>query len=86
MQQHSLYLKEHLDAGRVLIYGPVFAPGGAFGMAVMEAGNEAEVNEFFERDPSVLGRLNRFEFYPMRVGVARAPLETDSAARENTRI
>jgi uncharacterized protein len=72
MDQHSLYFQQQFDAGKVLLYGPVMAPGGAFGLAILEVMDEAEVRHFGENDPSVRGGLNRFEFYPMRVGGARA--------------
>jgi len=71
MDQHSRYFEEQFAAGSLLLYGPVLAPGGAFGLAVLEAEGEADVRRFGEADPSVKGGLNRFEFYPMRVTGAR---------------
>jgi len=71
MMQHVQYTKDKFDAGKVLIYGPVMVAAGAFGMAVFEANNEAEVREVLENDPSVLAHLNTFEIYPMRVGAAQ---------------
>jgi uncharacterized protein YciI len=71
MMQHVQYTKEKFDAGKVLIYGPVMVPAGAFGMAVFEASDEAEVRQVLENDPSVLARLNRFEIYPMRIGAVQ---------------
>ena len=72
MDEHSRYFQEHFEAGRLLIYGPVLDPRGAFGLAVLEVDDEAEVRRFGEGDPSVKAGLNRFEFYPMRVTDARA--------------
>jgi uncharacterized protein len=71
MQEHARYTRESFDAGKILIYGPVMAPGGAFGMAVFEVADEAEVRQVLENDPTVLARLNKFEIYPMRVGAAQ---------------
>jgi hypothetical protein len=73
MMQHVQYTKEKFDAGKVLIYGPVIVAAGAFGMAVFEANDEAEVREALENDPSVLAHLNTFEIFPMRVGAAQGP-------------
>jgi len=73
MMQHIQYTKTKFDAGQVLIYGPVMVPAGAFGMAVFEANDEAEVREVLQNDPSVLAQLNTFEIYPMRIGAAQAP-------------
>jgi uncharacterized protein len=72
MAQHSAYCQQHFDAGRLLTYGPVMSTGGAFGMGILEVADATEARHFGENDPSVLGGLNRFEFYPMRVANARA--------------
>jgi uncharacterized protein len=72
MEAHSRYFDEHFAAGRLLIYGPVMATSGAFGLAVLEVDSEAEARRFGEGDPSVRAGLNRFEIYPMRVSAARA--------------
>lgn len=71
MQQNVQYVGEAFNRGAVLIYGPVLAPEGAYGMAVLEMADAAEVQEFMAGDPSIRSGLNTFEFYPMRVGQAR---------------
>jgi uncharacterized protein len=71
MQEHVRYTRQSFDAGKILIYGPVMAPGGAFGMAVFEVADEAEVRRVLESDPTVLAGLNKFEIHPMRVGAAQ---------------
>jgi len=72
MDRHSDYFQQEFGAGKLLLYGPVMAPDGAFGLAVLEVEEESQAREFGENDPSVSGGLNRFEFYPMRVAGARA--------------
>ena len=72
MARHALYCQEHFAAHRVLVYGPVMAATGAFGLAVLEVDNEAEAREFGENDPSVREGLNRFEIYPMHLSGAQA--------------
>ena len=72
MDEHSRYFQQHFEAGRLLLYGPVMAASGAFGLAILEVENEAEARRFGEGDPSVLGGLNRFEIHPMNVAGARA--------------
>ena len=72
MEEHSRYFEEQFAAGIILLYGPVTAPDGAFGLAVLEVEGEVEARRFGEGDPSVKGGLNRFELYPMRVPAARA--------------
>lgn len=71
MQQHVQYVGEAFKRGAVLIYGPVLAPEGAYGMAVLEMTDAAEVQNFLAGDPSIESGLNTAEFYPMRVGQAR---------------
>jgi uncharacterized protein YciI len=72
MDEHGRYFQEHFEAGRILLYGPVMATGGAFGLAILEVDGEEEARRFGEGDPSVRAGLNRFEIYPMRVSAARA--------------
>jgi len=72
MRKHSEYCAEQFRAGRLLLYGPVLAPEGAFGIGILEVENEAQAREFANHDPSVLAGLNRFEIAPMRVADAQA--------------
>ncbi|HKO05836.1 MAG TPA: YciI family protein [Candidatus Acidoferrales bacterium] len=72
MKEHALYFREQFAAGRVLLYGPVMAKDGTFGLAILEVADESEARHFGENDPSVRARLNRFEIYPMQLGGAQA--------------
>jgi uncharacterized protein len=72
MKEHGAYFQQHFDAGKLLLYGPVMAPEGAFGVAILEVSDEAEAKQFGEDDPSVRAGLNRWEIYPMRVSGSRA--------------
>ncbi|MFZ0960551.1 MAG: YciI family protein [Terriglobia bacterium] len=72
IDEHFRYFQKHFAAGRLLLFGPVMATGGAFGLAVLEVETEAEALQFGEGDPSVKAGLNRFEISPMRVAAARA--------------
>ncbi|HVE85651.1 MAG TPA: YciI family protein [Myxococcales bacterium] len=71
MAEHVRYLDEHLAAGRVLLFGPVMAAGGAFGMGVFAVEDEAEARRIIDGDPTVRAGLNRYELSPMRVSTAR---------------
>jgi uncharacterized protein YciI len=71
MMEHVKYTQEKFAAGKVLIFGPVMAREGAFGMAVFEVADEAELREIAENDPSVLAGLNKFEWHPMKLGAAQ---------------
>ena len=72
MDEHARYFAEQFAAGKLFLYGPVLARGGAFGLAVLEVNTEKEAWKFGEDDPSVKAGLNRFEVHPMRVTNARA--------------
>jgi uncharacterized protein YciI len=71
MQEHVRYTREAFDAGKILIYGPVTARAGAFGVAVLEMEDAAEVQKFAAEDPSIKAGMNSFECCPMRAGAAR---------------
>lgn len=72
MMEHVTYTHEKFAAGKVLIFGPVMAREGAFGMAVFEVADEAELRGIMEGDPTVRAGLNTFELHPMRIGAAQA--------------
>jgi uncharacterized protein YciI len=72
MMEHVKYTQEKFAAGKVLIFGPVMAREGAFGMAVFEVADEAELRGLIENDPTVRAGLNKFEFNMMKLGAAQA--------------
>ncbi|WP_262713381.1 YciI family protein [Segetibacter aerophilus] len=63
MKQHAEYLKEYMNQGSILIFGPVLDPNGAFGLAIVAADNEDEVKRIIENDPA--SKINKYEYYPM---------------------
>jgi uncharacterized protein len=72
MEAHGAYFAQQFEAGKLLLYGPVMASDGAFGVGILEVTDAAEARQFGENDPSVQAGMNRFEVYPMRVSNARA--------------
>ncbi len=72
MAQHGAYCQQNFEAGKLLLFGPVAGPDGAFGVGILEVADETEARNFGENDPTVIAGLNRFEVYPMRVAAARA--------------
>lgn len=72
MNKHGAYFQQQFDTGKLLLYGPVMAADGAFGIGILEVNDEAEARRFGEGDPSVRAGLNRWELYPMRVTGSRA--------------
>jgi uncharacterized protein len=71
MQQHAVYMRELFDAGRVLVYGPVMAATGAFGMGVLDAADEVDARSMLEADPTIVAGMNTYELWPMHLGGAQ---------------
>ena len=71
MNEHSAYFQRQFEAGKLLLYGPVMAPDGAFGLAILEVGDEAEARQFGENDPSVRAGLNG---RPQHRGLSNPPV------------
>jgi len=71
MDDHGNYFAQQFDAGKLLLYGPVMALYGAFGVGILEVADADEARKFGENDPSVRAGMNRFEVYPMWVSNAR---------------
>ena len=71
MQEHAAYWQDWMGRGHVVTFGLVADPAGAFGIAVVEVNEEAEVLSLTRNDPTVVsGQGFRFEIYPMPVGAA----------------
>ena len=68
MAGHQEYWRQLLEAGRVVVYGPVADPEGVWGMGVLRATERAEVLEIGERDPSVVAGVNTFEVFEIMGG------------------
>ena len=66
MQEHIVFWQELLKEGICIVYGPVFDPNGAYGVAVISVENETIVQDIQKNDPSVMKGLNRFEVFPMK--------------------
>ena len=53
MGQHVAYWSELARAGTAIVFGPVADPQGGYGVAVIEAPDEATVRELSTRDPVI---------------------------------
>jgi cyanate lyase len=56
-------MMQNYAAGQVVVFGPVLDPAGAYGLGIVNAVNEAHVQELIKADPA--NGLNRYEFYRM---------------------
>ncbi len=71
MGEHGAYWRRRLDAGEVIVFGPVADPKGAWGLGVVRAADEAGVRAFEAEDPAVRRLGMRYEILPMVTAVFR---------------
>jgi uncharacterized protein YndB with AHSA1/START domain len=65
MQKHGAYWRGKLGEGRVLAFGPVMDPAGAWGLGLVQ-GDEAEVRAFQAGDPAIQSERGfRYETLPL---------------------
>ncbi len=66
MQEHAAYLRQFAAAGTAVVFGPVADPAGAYGMAVWELPDDADINAICAGDPTIKSGLGfRYEVQPM---------------------
>ncbi len=72
MQEHSAYWTALAEKRTAIVFGPVADPQGVWGVAVVEAEDEAKVRVLAENDPVMkAGDGFRHEIYPMLAAVVR---------------
>ncbi len=64
MQKHVGYWNDLMQKGKVLAFGPVLDPKGAYGLGIVEVENEEEVKTMIANDPA--NGLNNYEYYLMK--------------------
>ena len=73
MGQHVGYWQQLLDRGTAVVFGPVNDPAGGWGLAVLTAESEQEVEALGRSDPAVTSELARFEICAMPGAIVGAP-------------
>jgi uncharacterized protein YciI len=71
MGRHAQYWAEIAEQGAVVVYGPVRDATGAWGLGVIESGDEDEVRAMVDGDPAVTSGMSRIEVGPMLVSIVR---------------
>ncbi|WP_298747445.1 YciI family protein [uncultured Brevundimonas sp.] len=56
MERHGAYWSEWLASGAALVFGPVADPSGFWGLAVIQAEDEAAARRLAEGDPAIEAR------------------------------
>lgn len=72
MEEHVAYWKGLMERGLVIVFGPVADPKGTYGVAVLEVGEEVDVNALGMNDPTMKANVGfSFEVYPMHRAILR---------------
>jgi len=71
MTRHVAYWAPLVEDGTVLVLGPVMAPQGGFGMAVVAVDDESHLDRLIAADPALA--IGTYETYPMRA-VTKKPV------------
>jgi uncharacterized protein YciI len=71
MSRHAAYMRPFFDEGRIVVYGPVGDPSGAWGLSVFDAESEDEVRAIVDGDPAVTSGLATCDVFPMLAGYVR---------------
>ena len=73
MQEHAAYWGRGIQEGRVVTFGLVGDPAGAYGIGIIEVESPSEAQAFTAKDPVILaGRGFRYELFSMPMGAAHA--------------
>lgn len=65
MRSHIEYWRGPFAAGKVLIYSPVADPDGSWGMCVVQADSETELDALRDSDPAYLGDIGLIDWLPL---------------------
>jgi uncharacterized protein YciI len=71
MGRHAAHWKPYLESGRMVVFGPILADSGSYGLAVVEADDEDELRRFASEDPVVTTGTASFEVGRMLAGFVR---------------
>ena len=79
MAAHSQYWRPYVEVGRVAAIGAVADPAGAWGVAIIEAGDRQEIEALQARDPVVLSAQRLLLPELPHANVALRPVEPRAA-------
>src|SRR5688572_10437443 len=73
MGRHAAYWRPYIDAGQMVVFGPVLGDTGSWGLGVIEAeeSDEDELRAFAARDPAVTSGTANLEIGQMVAGFVR---------------
>jgi uncharacterized protein YciI len=71
MGRHAAYWQPMIESDRMVVFGPVLDSSGSWGLGVVEADDEDEVNAFAAGDPVVTTGTASIEIGTMLAGFVR---------------
>jgi uncharacterized protein YciI len=71
MGRHAAHWQPLVDAGRMVVFGPVLDSSGSWGLGVVEADDEDELRAFAAGDPAVTTGIAEMELGKMLAGFVR---------------
>jgi uncharacterized protein len=71
MGRHAAYWQPLVEAGRMVVFGPVLDSTGSWGLGVVEADDEDEIRSFAAGDPVVTTGTATIEMGKMLAGFVR---------------
>ena len=71
MGRHAAYWQPLVEAGRMVVFGPVLDSTGSWGLGVVEADDEEEIRAFAAGDPAVTTGTASVEMGKMLAGSVR---------------
>jgi hypothetical protein len=72
MREHGAYWTANMDAGRVIVFGPVADPSGDWGVGVVRVADMSAAESLRDGDPVMRVPGFRYEILPMHTAVTRA--------------
>jgi len=71
MGRHAEYWQRYIDAGKMVVFGPVMDGSGSWGLGVVETDDEQELREFAAGDPAVTSGTAEMELGTLLTGYVR---------------
>ncbi len=72
MQAHVRYWMPHIEARKVVVFGPVLDPAGVWGVAVLELPDDDDPGRYSAQDPVVLAEAGfSYDIFPMATAIVR---------------
>lgn len=86
MLAHVEYWRGPLNEGRVLIYSPVADPNQSWGLAIVQADSEPELEELRAQDPAHLAGVGTIDWLALPMPVVAEQLTTAGSRHRSDRV